>query len=376
LIYSRERKILTSDYLDVLPNNVLKLYQEFEDSVISDIVRRLVKMNYATPTASWQLQRLIETTGVYEDVIKKLSVLTGKSEKELSDTFTKAGVKSMRFDDDIYRAAGLDPLPMNMSTAMVKILSNGLRTTNNLMRNLTQSTALSAQRQFTAATDLAYLQVTSGTFSYDQAIRAAVKSVGESGLGVVYPSGKVDKLDVAVRRAVLTGVGKTSGDLQWARADEMGQDLVEVSAHIGSRPEHEIWQGKIYSRSGTSKKYPPFIESTGYGTITGLNGVNCRHTWYVWFEGISTEAYNKAELQSQANKKVPYQGSEISVYEATQKQRAIERKIRDWKRQELALKAGNQDATFETGKIKEWQASMRAFIKDTKLDRQRVREQI
>jgi hypothetical protein len=333
-------------------------------------------MDYATPTSAWQLQRLIETTAVYEDVIKKLSEITGKSEKELADTFTKAGVKSIKFDDSIYKAAGLSPLPLNMSPQMAAVLANGLRTTNNLMRNITQSTALSAQRQFMAASDLAYLQVSSGAFSYDQAIRAAVKSVGESGLGVVYPSGRVDKLDVAVRRAVLTGVSKTSGDLQMARADEMGQDLVETSAHIGSRPEHQIWQGQIFSRSGTNKKYPDFVSSTGYGTVTGLLGVNCRHSFYPYFEGISKAAYDKAELESYSNNKVTYQGKEITVYEATQKQRAIERKIREWKRQEVALKAGNLDATFETAKIKEWQKHMREFIKETGLDRQRIRELI
>jgi hypothetical protein len=367
--------LLTSDQLDVIPNNVLKLYQAFEDSVVSDIVRRLVKMDYATPTAAWQMTRITETTAVYEDVLKKLSVLTGKSEAELAKTFSKAGVQSMKFDDDIYRAAGLDPLPLNMSPQMVQVLANGLRTTNNLMRNITQSTALSAQRQFIAASDLAYLQVSSGTFSYDQAIRQAVKSVGESGLGVIYPSGKVDKLDVAVRRAVLTGVSKTSGDLQWARADEMGQDLVETSAHIGARPEHQLWQGKIFSRSGTNKKYPDFVSSTGYGTVTGLAGVNCRHSYFPWFAGISKAAYKKAEREG-LNKTVTYQGNEISIYDATQKQRAIECKIREWKRQELALKAGNLDSTVETAKVKAWQKHMRKFIKDTGLDRQRVRELI
>ena len=242
--------MLTSDQLDVIPNNVLKIYQEFEDSVISDIVSRLVKMDYATPTAAWQLQRIIESGAVYGDVIKKLSEITGKSEKELIDTFTKAGVKSIKFDDSIYKAAGLNPLPLNMSPQMAAVLANGLRTTNNLMRNITQSTALSAQRQFIAASDLAYLQVSSGAFSYDQAIRAAVKSVGESGLGVIYPSGRVDKLDVAVRRAVLTGVGKTTGDLQIARANEMGCTLVEVSSHMGSRESHVVFQGKIFSLNG------------------------------------------------------------------------------------------------------------------------------
>lgn len=366
--------MLTSDYLDGVPDNIVRLYRSLEDSVISDMVRRLVKMDYVTSSAAWQMQRVIESGAVYEDVLKKLAGFTGKSEKELADAFSAAGVKSLKFDDSIYKAAGLDPLPLNLSPQMAQVLANGLKTTNGLMQNITRSTALSAQRQFLQASDLAYLQVSSGAFSYDQAIKAAVKGIGESGLGVVYPSGRVDQLDVAVRRAVLTGVGKTSGDLQLARASEMGQDLVETSAHIGARPTHAQWQGQVFSRSGTNKKYPDFVTSTGYGTALGLNGINCRHSFYPFFEGISTAIYEKSELESYANKTVTYNGKKMTVYEATQEQRAIERQIRSFKRQESALQAGGLDASVEAAKVRDLQAKMRLFTKQTGLSREYSRE--
>lgn len=366
--------MLTASQLDAVPDNILKLYHEFEDSVIADIVRRLVKMDYATPTAAWQMQRIIESGSVYEDVLKKLSGFTGKTEKELADTFSAAGVKSMRFDDSVYKAAGLNPLPLNLSPQMAQVLANGLRNTNGTLQNITRSTALSAQRQFLNASDLAYMQVSSGSMSYDQAIKAAVQSVGESGLGVVYPSGRVDKLDVAVRRNVLTGVSRTSGDLQMARANEMGQDLVETSAHAGARPAHAQWQGQVFSRSGTSRKYPDFVTSTGYGTATGLLGINCRHSFYPFFEGISTAVYEKAELESYANKMVTYNGKKMTVYEATQEQRAIERQIRSFKRQESALQAGGLDASAEAVKVRNLQEQMRSFTRQTGLSREYARE--
>jgi hypothetical protein len=367
--------VLTADQIDSINNSsIIKLYQDFEDSIIQSMAKRIVKFGTVTSSTAWQMQRITESAAIYDEVLIKLSVLTGKSEIELSVLFKKMGVMSIRFDDSIYIKAGLQPLPLNLSPAMTSVLVEGIRKTNGLMRNLTLTTALNSERDFIYVLDRAYLQVSSGAMDYNTAIREAVKSVGESGLKVIYPSGKKDSLDVFARRAVLTGVSKTSGDLQWSRADEMGQDLVEVSSHIGSRPEHSIWQGKVYSRSGTNKKYPDFVSSTGYGTVTGLLGVNCRHSFYPYFEGISKAAYDKAELESYSNKKVTYQGKEITVYEATQKQRAIERKIREWKRQEVALKVGNLDATFETAKIKEWQKHMIEFIKETGLDRQRVRE--
>jgi hypothetical protein len=283
----------------------------------------------------------------------------------------------MRFDDSIYQAAGLNPLPLNLSPAMAQVLAAGLRKTNGLIRNLTMTTAINAQHSFIQAADLAYMQVASGAMSYDQAIRAAVQDVAEKGLSIInYASGRKEQLDVAMRRMVLTGVSQTTGNLQMARADDMGVDLVQTSAHIGARPAHQAWQGKIFSRSGTSKQYPDFVLSTGYGTGAGLMGWNCRHSFYPFFEGISENAYSQAELDSYADKTVTYNGKEIPIYDATQMQRGIERKIRLWKRKEGALDAGGFDNEAETAKMKEWQSRMRDFIKQTGLQRQNVREQV
>jgi hypothetical protein len=160
----------------------------------------------------------------------------------------------------------------------------------------------------------------------------------------------------------------------------MGVDLVQTSAHIGARNKgtgpanHESWQGRIFSRSGKHSKYPDFVTVTGYGTGEGLCGWNCRHSFYPFFEGISENAYSQEDRKSIANKKVNLGGDKVSVYDATQYQRAIERKIRFWKRQADALEAAKLTKFTEIAKVKEWQARMREFIKQTKLDRQPVRE--
>lgn len=373
--------MLTSNQFDALTEPIMTLFADYETSVIEDIARRLKNLDFAS--AAWQVQRLSESGTLYKDILKKLSKLTGKSEATLKEIFKAAGVKSMRFDDDIYRAAGLNPLPLNLSPAMLRALTAGIEKTKGLLSNLTRTTAINAQQAFIKAADLAYLQVSTGAMSYDQAIRMAVKKMAADGISVVdYASGHTDKIDVAMRRAVLAGVSQTAGKLQEIRADEMGQDLVQVSAHVGARnkgtgPEnHASWQGKIYSRSGKHPKYPDFVKSTGYGTGEGLGGWNCRHSFYPFFEGISENAYSKQEIKEFNKKKVTYQNQEIDMYTATQYQRAIERKIRFWKRQEAALKAARFDTPIETAKIKEWQFRMREFIAQTGLDRQSVREQI
>jgi hypothetical protein len=366
--------MLTSDQLDALTGPIVSLYQDYEDSVIMDIARRLGKMSLAS--AAWQMQRLTESGMVYEEALKELSKITGQSVEVLRQTFTKAGVKAMKFDDSIYRKVGLEPLPLNLSPAMARALASGLEKTGGVIRNLTMTTAISGQQAFESAADLAYMQVSSGAMSYDQAIRSAVKKVAADGLSVIQYAGHNDKLDVAMRRAVLTGVSQTTGQMQTNRANEMGCDLVQTSAHAGARPSHAEWQGKIFSRSGTSKKYPPFVESTGYGTGAGLGGWNCRHSFYPFFEGISENAYDEVDRESLAKKTVTLNEEKTSMYEATQVQRGIERKIRFWKRQAGALEAAGQANVDEMAKVEQWQAQMRKFIKETKLQRQRVREQV
>jgi hypothetical protein len=372
--------MLTAAQLDSLPGPVLELYERYQQSVIDDICRRLAGLHY--DSAAWQVQRLSESGALYEGILEKLAGVTGQSEAELRGIFERAGVKAMKFDDDLYRQAGLSPVPLNLSPAMISVLKAGLVKTGGLMRNLTQTTAIAGQQAFISASDLAYMQITQGSFSYDQAIRAAVKQVADQGLSVIQFNGRRDQLDVAMRRSVLTGVNQTVGKLQEARADEMGVDLVQTSAHAGARntgtgpANHEGWQGKIFSRSGTNGQYPNFVEKTGYGTGPGLCGFGCRHSFFPFFPGISQNAYDQATLDEYADRTVTYNKQEMDFYSATQEQRGIERKIRKWKRQANAMDAAKVNNSPEVEAVKYYQAQMRKFIKETGIVRQRTREQV
>lgn len=367
--------MLTAQYLDALSDPIIDLYDAYMQSVINDIARRLVKMGKVTATAAWQVQRITESGALYKFVIAEIAKLTGKRKSELRRLFKEAGVKSMKFDDSIYKAAGLNPLPLNLSPAMVNVLKIGLDKTNIMMSNLTQTTAATAQEAFINAADLAYMQVTTGAMSYNQAIRAAIKNVADQGLTVIqYPSGRRDQLDVAMRRAVLTGVQQTSGRLQTIRADEMKQDLVQTSAHYGARPTHAEWQGRIFSRSGGHAVYPDFVASTGYGEPDGLCGVNCRHSYFPFIEGVSENAYSAAMRENLKNREVTYKGKRISQYEASQIQRSLERKVRDHKRRAEALGAAGLDNRLEINQVKRYQADLRAFVSETRLKREPERE--
>lgn len=373
--------MLEFDELDTLGDPIAALYGKFAQSVLNEIAR-LLRNKKLDNRAKWMMQRLTESGLVYERALRELEKLSGISERELRRAFMKAGVKAVQFDDLVYVAAGLKPLPLNLSPAMAEVLAAGLRKTGGVIRNLTLTVPLRAQNLYIDAVDMAYMQVSTGAFDYITAIKNAVQDVADKGLTVVRYPGRTEQLDVAVRRAVLTGVSQTTGELQLARAKEMNVNLVEVSAHIGARNKgtgpmnHESWQGKVYSIEGSTPEYPNLFEVTGLGTVEGLLGVNCRHSFYPFFEGISKELYTQKELDSYANKTVTYKGEEISVYEATQQQRAIERKIREWKRRLETMEAAGYDASFEQSKVREWQARMREFVSETDLIRQREREQV
>jgi hypothetical protein len=372
--------MLSPAEMDEVAEGIVDLYEQMGDSVINDIARRINKMNFATPSAIWQMQRLTESGKVYDEILERVAKLTGKSESLLKETFDIAGVKAMAFDDAIYRAAGRKPLPLNLSPVMQQFLVAGLNKTKDKVQNMVLTTALAGQESFIKATDLAYLQISTGVMDYNSAIRQAVKSTAADGLRVIRYTGSKDQIDVAVRRAVLTGIGQTTGQMQWERANEMGQDLVEVTAHAGARntgpgfANHEGWQGKVFSRSGSSKKYAPFIESTGYGTGPGLLGWNCRHHYFPFFEEISEEAISKSGLRELNAKTVSYNGEKLPMYDATQKQRYFERGVRYWKRQADALHAIGQPNGFEVAKVRSFQAKLRDFTAQTGLQRQPERE--
>ena len=312
-----------------------------------------------------------------EYIQQELAKLTGQTQKEMERLFEEAGEEALSFDDSIYRAAGLSPTRLMESRTLKNVILSGIRRTNNLFFNLTATTANTATKQFESVLDNAWLDVTSGAFSYQNAITSAVKSLSGTGIdAIVYPSGHTDKIDVAVRRAVLTGVNQTAGELSYTRAEEMGCDLVETTAHMGARLSHTYWQGRVFSRSGKSTKYPDFISETGYGTGPGLCGWNCRHSFYPFFEGISERMYTQKQLADYNKKDVTYNGEKMTQYDASQKQRYIERNIRKWKREYIGLDAAGLDTTQASVYLSRWNQTMSDFLEQTGRKKDYARTQV
>lgn len=385
--------MLSPDYLTSCTDDIVGLYSEFETNVIEDMARRIVRMDNLISQATLdQMDRLQQAGMLYDDIIGQIAKLTNLSDKELRTLFEDAGAAALAFDDDIYKAAGLSPLPFGQSQGLLELLLAGMRKTGGTLHNLTMTTASTGQAAFVNALDLAYMQVSSGAMSYTQAIRNALKQLAQQGVTAVRydKNGRASyhKIDVATRRAILTGVNQTAAELQLMRMEEMGWDLVETTAHFGARPDHVDWQGQIFSRSGQNTQYPDFIAMTGYGTGAGLCGWNCRHNFFPYYAGASLPSYSRAELEAMRNATVQFEGEEIPLYLATQLQREMERAVRTLKRELAALNAGVLSCQDEalakylkeafiavSQALKQQERELSAFARATGIARQREREQ-
>ncbi len=368
--------MLTPGYLAGIPEALVALYGGAEADILTNMAERIAQYDYYIPAVQHQHQRL-RAMGVLESEIEaRLSALAGRSMEALRRLMTEAVERSLTADAAVYAATGMGEADVLAAAGVDAVLRAGLAQTGGLFTNLTCTTARTAAKQFEDALDRAWLQITSGGFDYSAAVRNAVKDLSRQGVkSIRYSTGHEDTLETAVRRAVITGCSQTAARAQLALMDEMGADLVEVTAHAGARPSHAQWQGKIYSRSGQSGKYPDFVSSTGYGTGEGLCGWNCSHSFAPWFEG-APRAYPPELLEEYAAKAAAYNGRSMTEYEARQNQRYIERQLRRWKREYKAMEAAGQSTEEEAAKISEWRTREADFCRQAGLRRQGDRPQI
>ncbi len=364
--------MLTPDYLDTLPDAAAELWQQVEDDILQDVARRIAaldELDPLTPTAQWQAWRYEQIRACRQDVLSTLARYSNRSRDVIRQTLLNAASETLANDDALYRAVGLEPSPIESNQALNNLLNAGYRQTLGAWQNLTATTAHTVTGEFERALDRAWLQVSSGAFSYDVAIRRAVDGLAAHMDGVTYPSGHKDTLEVAVRRAVLTGTSQTCAKLQMARAEEVGCEFFEVSAHAGARPEHALWQGKVYHIGGAIELdgvwYEDFETATGYGTGPGLCGWNCRHSFYPFFPGVSRRLYDEAALEKLAAKTVEYGGKMYTEYEISQMQRALERRVRKYKRRYLGEDAAGVDTTRASARLRDVRRALNDFVSAT-----------
>ena len=396
--------MLTENQLEMLGDKAAELMQEAEQDIIADIARRIKKTGRFTETAElrvmalrkagWSTQKIrVEVMNILNadpeykkfvanntkqykrDVMSAIRQMEKEAAQAGDDIIAEAG--DMSYNSDLYawHQAGET---LTKDSSIVKIVEEMGATTGGTLKNLTRTMGFKGPHDFVALhsayiryLDKALMKMIMGGVSYDAAVEDSVREMARSGLrSVDYASGRTYQLDTAARMCIRTSAHQLSAKISYRNCDVMNTDLVEVSKHWGARPSHQVWQGKIYSRSGKNKKYPAFKECH-YGEADGLCGVNCRHTFYPFFEGISEPNTWKEEPDPKE-----YGGKMYKYYDATQKQRAMERQIRSTKREIEAMRSiGGDTRELESQKkrqIREYHKFSHAMDISPKDNRLRV----
>nr|DAN06966.1 MAG TPA: minor capsid protein [Caudoviricetes sp.] len=389
----------TPELLDALPEELAELFRGLEDALLDEICSRLAlkdQLNEVTVQAI----RALRLHGIdTKDVEKAIQKTSGISEKKLNKLFDDVIARNQKYYTDVIDMAGLTQPEMLVDAPVIAAIR---AQTLDEFHNITASmgflvdngrTMLRPAKAYQWALDSAALQIQTGAVSYNQAIKPAVQQLAKSGIKTVnYESGHVDQIDVAVRRAVMTGVNQICDQYTKQSAEYLQTRYFEISAHSGARDKpghspwssHKDWQGKVYYQSENGEPdpmglYDDLVATTGYGYVDGLTGANCRHHKYPFIPGVSERTYTDDQLKHiDDGLGCEFQGKKYSAYEATQMQRKIERTIRKLKRKKAGYNAAGlaNDEQAVSIRIQRQRRQYKAFSKAAGLPEQRERMKV
>lgn len=371
------------DYRE-LENAISRIYADIETSLVRRICRWIAKNpDKALDIEDWRMRKLSGIGIMHEDIRSLLIEESAGSADKIIDAITKTAKANSRSDIMLYQAImEYTKQDKNIvievaSSEMQKARMNAVIRNARKALNLTNTLALEASQQnFIDSVNTAYLRVMEGAYTLDDAVWYASKALARKGLTIATyngPNAVNISMDAAVRRNVVTSVAQSTAEMSKGMAQDLGLDLVQTSAHVGARPQHQKWQGKIFSLSGKSDKYPALSApqesgGTGYGTAEGLCGCNCRHHFFPYAEGFKPTDYG-IDISPAENEE---------IYNASQKQRQYERQIRSWKRTaKVAEDEGRAiDARNAIARVRGYQKSLRELCDRYDLPREYAREKV
>ena len=381
----------TPELLDALPEELAELYRALENTLLDEICSRLVIADQLNEVTVQDI-RALRSHGVdLKSIEEAISKATGISKQKLNSLLNDVVERNQKYYTEL-----IDLAHITQPETLVDIEDTWAiyEQTKQTMRNLTQSmgflvgnTMLKPARAYQWALDNAEMQIQSGAISYNQAIANAVRQLAENGIKIVdYESGHRDSIDVAARRAVMTGVNQICAKYTEQAAEYLDTPYFEVSAHAGARDipgkspwsSHKAWQGRVYSLH-SNDIYPSIYDVCGLGAVDGLEGANCRHRRNVWVEGVSKRTYTDEQLAHiDDDLGCTFDGKKYTAYEATQMQRRVERQIIKQKRFVTAYKASGQMDEYRAAKAKltRLNAKYKAFSEAAKLPLQWERARV
>lgn len=361
-----------------------KIWREAERRIMEDVIRRIKKAGEITSTADYQINRLIEMGKSREEVERIIKEALGATWPEMFEMYDKVAEWEYVRNREIYEQVNDDFLTPEDNKWLRQITEAARKQTKDTLVNMAQSFGFSVlmagKRVFTPFAeyyqkyvDTAIQDVVTGGTDYNSAIRKVVTQMTNSGLRVVdYASGHTNRADVAARRAVITGVNQITAQVSEHNAEKLDTEYFEVSWHPCARPDHQTWQGRVFSKKELGTV-------CGYGTVTGLCGANCRHTFHPFIPGVSERLYPDDWLEEQNKREAQtkeWNGKQLNAYEQTQQQRKMETAMRA-QRQKIRLLeeagADKDDIMLEKAKYQGQLNEYKQFSKKMGLVEQRER---
>lgn len=343
---------MNQDYKEALAKQIEKNFSDLEERIMQDIIRRIKQNGKITSTADWQINRLAALGYSSEDIEKMLKDALDASYPEMFELYDKVIDWEYVRNKDIYEQINGRFIPYEENYQLQQITEGLIRQTKGELENITQSLGfyldygngrrvLSPLAQvYQGYLDAAMYDIASGAFDYNSVLRRVVTQLTNSGLrSIDYASGHADRVDVAARRAVMTGITQLTGQISDMNAEKLGTEYFEVAWHAGARPTHQVWQGKVYTRE-------ELVTVCGLGTVTGLEGVNCYHERYPFFPGLSERNWSDEWLEAknrEENTPKEFKGKQYTLYGAKQRQRQMERAMRAQRQKVKLLQAGDAD---------------------------------
>lgn len=343
---------MRDDYKNQMASKMTSRYQDLELRIMQDIVRRIKKTGEITSTADWQINRLLILGYSSEDIENEIKATLSASYSEMFELYDKVIDWEYVRNKDIYEQINAEYIPFEENEQLKQITDAIVQQSLEDLENVTNSlgfyldygdgkkiiTPLS--QVYTNYLDSACFDIVTGSFDYNTVLRRVVTQLTNSGLRQIeYASGRTNRVDVAARRAVMTAVSQITGKISEYNAKKLGTEYFEVEWHAGARPTHSVWQGRIWTEE-------QLHSVCGLGTVTGLLGANCYHTYYPFIKGISERNWPDDWLEEQNQKEndpKEFCGKEYTLYEAKQRQRQMETAMRAQREKVCLLQHGGAD---------------------------------
>ena len=361
---------MTQGKLESLSKVMEQAASSLEMSIMKDIVRRIKANSGMTSSAEYQIDRLRQMGETDRHIKKQIQTYLRISDQEIDRIYNQVVENEYDKFSSIYEKTGRKHIPFGEHQAMKAVVASVLQQSRSTFKNITQSlgfvTIKSGEHVFTPLSDYyqnvldeAMLEIFSGAFSYDVALKKAIGKMTNSGLRTVeYASGRSYRIESASRTALMTGFGQITGYMNEQVAAELGTNDYETSYHIGARPEHQVWQGKVFS-------HEELRLICGLGTVTGLCGANCYHWYEPFIRGVSARNYTDDELERMIrSENIPrsYNGKEYTIYTALQKQRSMERTMRKQRQDIALLKEGEADDLSIVAEKSRYRNTMQQYV--------------